>query len=817
MPNGNMRVFAPHQRELRESGLTDETVCAAGIRSLDRKREADEITKTLRWGRPYEGRYGDCWVIPYPNPDGTPSGYARLKFSKPRAGEDKKTGERKTVKYEAPKGVPNRAYFPPRTLPVLQDPAVPLLVTEGEKKALKADQEGFPTVGLSGVWAWQRKREKNKDGLPAGPRDLIPDLGAIPWEGRRVFVVFDSDAATNKNVQEAERHFAKALVDRGATVKIVRLPPGPPDKGGRPGKVGLDDYFVAGHSAADFRQLLEVATDPEPPPRQSPRPGNPGDARPVIVITTDEHTVNAKAADALGRDADIYQRGGQLVRVARDLSPAGRGIRRPCAPRIDTLPLPIVRERLAATVQWFSRRSGEFVPAHPPEWAVRAIHARGEWPGVRHLEAVIEYPVLRPDGTLLMTPGYDSTTGLLLEPRGELPELVESPTRADARGALGALLDVVDDFPFERPAHRAAWVAALLTPLARFAFEGAAPLFLVDANVRGAGKGLLLDVISRIVTGERFTVATYTNDEDELRKRITALAIAGDRLVLFDNLDGRFGGAALDAALTATAWRDRVLGESKMVEAPLYMTWFATGNNVAVHADTARRLCPIRIERPEERPEELTGFRYPELLKHVADNRGRLLAAALTILRAYFVAGRPPQPMRTWGSYENWSAVVRGAVIWAGLPDPAEARLELQQQSDTVAEGMTALLAGWAKLDPGRRGLTAAEVIAALFTPRPASADPLPDWLGDMRAAVEALVGRADSRALGYKLRNYRRRVFGGLYLDRASTARKTARWAAFPASAFRTNSQAGGGDGGDGGDVYPNPSVCAREDKEIF
>src|SRR5262249_35113277 len=163
---------------------------------------------------------------------------------------------------------------------------------------------------------------------------------------------------------------------------------------------------------------------------------------------------------------------------------------------------------------------------------------------------------------------------------GPPPFVPPSPTRAYAAGALAQLLEVVADFPFEQEAHKAAWVAALLTPLARFTFTGPSPLFLVDANVRGAGKGLLLDCVARIVTGERFTVATYTDDEDEMRKRITALVLGGERLVLLDNLAGKFGSATLDAALTGTSWGDRVLGSNRIVKAPLYMTWFATGNNV---------------------------------------------------------------------------------------------------------------------------------------------------------------------------------------------------------------------------------------------
>jgi hypothetical protein len=118
-------------------------------------------------------------------------------------------------------------------------------------------------------------------------------------------------------------------------------------------------------------------------------------------------------------------------------------------------------------------------------------------------------------------------TGLLLDVNDDGIAVPNDPTLADARAARDALLEVVVDFPFERPAHRVAWLAALLTPLGRFAFLGPAPLFLVDANVRAAGKGLLLDTLGRLLTGERFTITTYTQDEDELRKRITSLALAG--------------------------------------------------------------------------------------------------------------------------------------------------------------------------------------------------------------------------------------------------------------------------------------------------
>jgi hypothetical protein len=90
-----------------------------------------------------------------------------------------------------------------------------------------------------------------------------------------------------------------------------------------------------------------------------------------------------------------------------------------------------------------------------------------------------------------------------------------------------------------------------------------------------------------------------------------------------------------------------------MGEAPLYMTWYATGNNVAIHADTARRVCHIRLESPDERPEERQDFRHPNLLGWVGQERPRLLCAALAILLAYCAAGR------RWSGLGEFRGLVR--------------------------------------------------------------------------------------------------------------------------------------------------------------
>ena len=132
-----------------------------------------------------------------------------------------------------------------------------LLITEGEKKALAANQAGFPSIGLVGVWGWK----------PGKKETLLPALERIPWKGRAVYVVFDSDIATKPDVQDAESRLAAHLAARGATVKVVRLPQGEPGADGKPVKVGLDDFLVmhGNNGPMDLRALLNAAEQPSPP------------------------------------------------------------------------------------------------------------------------------------------------------------------------------------------------------------------------------------------------------------------------------------------------------------------------------------------------------------------------------------------------------------------------------------------------------------------------------------------------------------------------------------------------------------------------
>jgi hypothetical protein len=200
-------LSAEHREELAASGIDPATAVRGGVYTEDDPAEAQ---RRLNWRFP-AALSGPWMVFRYFDRHGRDTGYARLKPRRPRT-EPRKDGTTRPIKYEAPIGSSPRLYIPPDSRATVNDPAADLIITEGEKKALSADSAGFACVGVSGVDAWRAKGG-----------GLIPDLDELNWDGRRVFIAFDSDVTSNPNVQRAERDLAEALTRRGADVRLVRL------------------------------------------------------------------------------------------------------------------------------------------------------------------------------------------------------------------------------------------------------------------------------------------------------------------------------------------------------------------------------------------------------------------------------------------------------------------------------------------------------------------------------------------------------------------------------------------------------------------
>jgi hypothetical protein len=220
-------TFHPkHLADLRQSGLTDETIRVAGVYTVP----LDEVAKKL--GGLANGVVS-ALAFPYPGCDG----YERYKVWR------EETAAPKAPKYLQKTGAPNRLYLLPSVDP--KDDG-PLAICEGEKKTLSLNQAVIPAVGIGGVWNWLQKGEGYKKPKESRP---IPDLDLVNWH-RAVTIIFDSDGHNNPLVRLAAFRLARELSRRGAAVSILFIPPSHTGE-----KQGADDFLLA-HGPEKLREVL---------------------------------------------------------------------------------------------------------------------------------------------------------------------------------------------------------------------------------------------------------------------------------------------------------------------------------------------------------------------------------------------------------------------------------------------------------------------------------------------------------------------------------------------------------------------------------
>jgi hypothetical protein len=315
---------------------------------------------------------------------------------------------------------------------------------------------------------------------------------------------------------------------------------------------------------------------------------------PEIVVTDRElRDLTSEAMDALllnNNPPTLFQRGGALTRIRH--SEQG-------APFLELLTESALRGMMTRTANWRRLTRSGPVPVDPPINVVRDVLALPGWPRIPVLDGIVEAPTFSSSGTLLTQPGYDETGRLWFHapPGLVIPGVPENPTPEQVVAARDLLHnELLGDFPFVDEAARANALAAMLLPFARELCGDLTPLHLIDAPTPGTGKGLLADMLTIPATGRSAEIMAEGRDDEEWRKRITAILIKAPGFILIDNLRRRLDSSSLAAALTAGHWTDRILGQSKAVTLPVRAVWLATGNNVGLSNEMGRRSVWIRLD-----------------------------------------------------------------------------------------------------------------------------------------------------------------------------------------------------------------------------
>ncbi|MDP1560263.1 MAG: primase-helicase zinc-binding domain-containing protein [Pirellulaceae bacterium] len=637
-----------------------------------------------------------------------------------------------------PKGGTAGLHLPNGRLP---QPGETWLISEGVKDAAALHSLGYNAAGLTGC--------------------TLKSEFALMFSGCIVVLVPDLDFASL-------RGFAKIGSELEATAESVLVAKLPgevrPSKGEDVRDIIARDGIEVVHKAIDHAEVFDKVSLL-------------GGRATVYVTLADD--VEIEVANKVIRilaargfatnDADnrIYQRGGKLVAVAN--TDTG-----PLIYRIDEIG---IRERITAAmdlIESYIDKEGLKTerPVRPPSWLCRAIDARASYDHFRRLDGIVTAPTIRPDGSILQTAGYDPESRLLYIPDGVYPAIPNKPTIDDAGRAVADLLDLVQDFPFADEASKSVWLALVLTLLCRAAIPGCVPLFSFSANIRGSGKSKLCDLAALIAFGRRLARKTLPRDDEETRKVITAIAIEAKSAVMLDNAAGMIGNESLDAILTSETWSDRILSKSEMTgDLPWRTVLIATGNNLSFKADTARRVILCQLDCREETPEDRDDFRHKDVEAHTLDNRHRLVVAALTIMRAFVVAGRPYHGKRL-GSFESWSDLICGAVEWTGLPNPLQTVSIVRDQDNSGA--IVRMLLDGIEMVGGVDGVTSQEIFVGIENSPPGDNQ---GW-DSLRAAFAEITEKPTTRKIGNELKKYIGRVSGGRRLIHKPGRSNLKRWA---------------------------------------
>jgi hypothetical protein len=486
----------------------------------------------------------------------------------------------------------------------------------------------------------------------------------------RVIVIPDSD---NQGMIEA-----KALVNRlteefglpRCKVDMARHPPGLKKS---QIEAGWDDHDPLPRGVTPQDRLAQIFD------------AKPFETRETILVHPDHMHEAADAVERAMIDAgDYYQHGGEVATIgAPPVIVAKRGRRKKDDGRVigknqmERAGQRIYPKSEHGVMEAMSRvaryeepdRKGKLHAIPPPMSVAKMLMARGDGLKLPLLKTVLDRPTINAEGELMLTPGYDAETGLFLafDP-SDFPTIPDKPTKDDARDGLEILKGLCPEFPFVTPADRSVYLSYLLTGVSRTALS-AAPGYGFTATKPRTGKSKLSNSGHMIASGETTSVVTWSPKEEENETRLDTALLAGVSNLAVDNINVVVQSAKLCSMTTEERLTVRVFHTQKKKEMPSVALISLNGNNLQFAGELAKRILRCSLDADVDKP-ELRVFTSVDPVEQIREDRGKFVMAALTILRAFVVAGYPVAPPTPWGGFEDWNRWVRAALIWLDEPDP---------------------------------------------------------------------------------------------------------------------------------------------------
>lgn len=407
----------------------------------------------------------------------------------------------------------------------------------------------------------------------------------------------------------------------------------------------------------------------------------------IRIIEGDLHRVLNAAEKTLAATGNHYQSGGLIVTISTNTETGD--------PSIVPVNVPALTRIMSHQITWlkFKEKSGTYMPCDPPTRHISILNDSQTYAHLPNLNGIARQPYFREsDGELVTEAGYDKKSQRfgVFDAR---KYVTAEPTYAAAQASLEMLEELLVEFTFLAPADKTAALAAIFTAVTRpsFAF---APGFHVKAATIGSGKSYLCELISAFAKPGETKKVSYPPTSEEATKAILSLLISSPAVVEFDDMATDWiPHGIINRMFTSEFITDRILGVSKTATVSTRTLFLASGNNVGPVRDLLRRVLTINIDHRCATPATKSYKGLP--VEAVRKDRGRYVAAVITIILAWKAAGSPRAEVENVVTYGGaWADYCRHPLIWLGLADPATALIE-QIKHDPDADALLALMTAW--------------------------------------------------------------------------------------------------------------------------
>lgn len=496
-------------------------------------------------------------------------------------------------------------------------------------------------------------------------------------------------------------------------------------------------------------------------------------ARPVIIYDETRHDIAVREA------ADILVKAGRPLFLRRLSLTWLRDV-----PAKDFAEQPIMvkrftdegmrenlRDELSELTNWRRKRSDANI-AVPPLVCTMLVDLAWKLGVVPEVDGLFLAPTLRPDGSLLAAEGYDPTTRLLLVDLPSMPPIAVEPSRKEAEEALALLGDLLAEVMFVSRADRSVALSLILSAVVRGALAHI-PLHIIKAPTIGSGKSFLVDVANVIATGQRCAAVAARSETEKWERQIAMALHGGDPIVSLDNFNGELRSDLLAQAITQSVVKALLPYGREMVEIECRSVLTANGNNISIADDLGRRVVLCQIDAKAEKPWERRFASNP--LEAIGKDRGRYVAAALVLARAYLAAGEPMRGvLPPLNGFADYTRFVREPLVWLGEVDPVQTQDTARSDDNNLQRKIAAFSAMAECFGVGEAN--ARTIIEMLAEPTDEALRPKWNTLQDALAGAVA-PKPLNAASLGYYLRAASGNVITGLRLGNRNNRMGTKAW----------------------------------------